>query len=217
MGERLRHVRLARGVAHFEVAKDASRPFVVIAAGVEVRAVGTAFSVQIDEGRVEVIVTEGRVAVGHTHALPAATSAVVVEENSKAPDAHAFVDAGQQAVVDISSNQTSAPPPRIASLPEGELAQRLAWRVPRLEFSATPLAEAVALLNQHGRVRLTLADPALGTAGQWIDPRGSGRGLFALARHAVRHRWRTKRRRDPLASLIGRTAKTRRGGIAAAA
>ena len=30
-----------------------------------------------------------------------------------------------------------------------ELQARLAWRVPRLKFAATPLAEVVAMFNEH--------------------------------------------------------------------
>jgi transmembrane sensor len=38
---------------------------------------------------------------------------------------------------------------------------RLAWLNARLEFSNTPLAEAVALMNQHNRVQFVIADPTL--------------------------------------------------------
>ena len=58
-----RSVRLVRGEAFFSVTKDATRPFVVSASGVEVRAVGTAFAVRCDTEGVGVLVTEGRVAV----------------------------------------------------------------------------------------------------------------------------------------------------------
>jgi transmembrane sensor len=41
------------------------------------------------------------------------------------------------------------------------MVDRLAWRSPRLEFSGTPLIEAVALLNRHNRVQFTIEDPVL--------------------------------------------------------
>jgi transmembrane sensor len=50
----------------------------------------------------------------------------------------------------------------VLSVPAAELAERLAWRVPRLEFSQTPLAEALELFNRHSRVRLVLGDADLG-------------------------------------------------------
>src|SRR5690606_38747537 len=56
-----RMVRLESGEALFNVAHDASRPFVVLAADGVFRAVGTRFSVRIDPDHVTVTVTEGRV------------------------------------------------------------------------------------------------------------------------------------------------------------
>lgn len=146
----LRRVVLARGEAHFQVAKDAARPFVVEANGVGVRAVGTAFSVQIGTGAVAVLVTEGRVAVS-----PEATP--------EAPKAPAFVDAGQRIAVEATATTVVAP--KAVPLTSDEIAEWLAWRVPRLEFNATPLAEVVALFNTHAtgtaRPHLVLGDAAL--------------------------------------------------------
>jgi len=56
-----RHVRLLRGEAHFIVAKDSKRPFTVVLGSVAVRAVGTAFNLQLNPTSVEVLVTEGKV------------------------------------------------------------------------------------------------------------------------------------------------------------
>lgn len=62
-----RRVELDVGEAHFAVAHDAARPFIVSAGSVAVRAVGTAFNVRhAADGAVEVIVTEGKVRVGQT-------------------------------------------------------------------------------------------------------------------------------------------------------
>ncbi len=122
----IRRVTLRHGEAHFEVVKDPARPFIVSATGVEVRAVGTAFSVGLGGTAVEVLVTHGRVAVG-----PAAT-------------APAFVDAGQRAhVADTGAR------PEVSAVSTAEMAQALAWRAPQIEFSRTPLAEAMALINAH--------------------------------------------------------------------
>src|SRR3546814_17986320 len=60
----MRRVILRRGEASFEVAHNVQRPFVVSAEGLDVRAVGTAFVVGIEDGGVEVTVEEGVVAVG---------------------------------------------------------------------------------------------------------------------------------------------------------
>lgn len=61
---KMRRVDLLRGEALFDVAKDAARPFVVVAGDVRVRAVGTSFTVRTHaDGQVGVIVREGVVEV----------------------------------------------------------------------------------------------------------------------------------------------------------
>ncbi|MBL9213322.1 MAG: FecR domain-containing protein [Opitutaceae bacterium] len=144
-----RRVALWTSEAHFEVTKDAARPFIVAAGGIEVRAVGTAFSVQVGPRAVEVLVTEGRVAV--EKAAPA----------SAAPaGASVVVDAGNRVVVEIAPVPAGTLPVPVLPVSALEQDQRLAWRVPRLEFSGTRLGEAVAMFNRHSRERLEL-DPAL--------------------------------------------------------
>src|SRR5690606_33297077 len=58
-----RRVYLKSGEAHFEVAKNKNRPFRVYAESGRITAVGTAFSVRIDDGNVNVTVSEGSVEV----------------------------------------------------------------------------------------------------------------------------------------------------------
>lgn len=139
-----RRVALRGGEAHFAVAKDATRVFVVEVGDVSVRAVGTAFSVQQGASEVEVLVTEGRVAIESASGLLA------------------MVDAGSRAVVPIAPGA----PAVVEPLAAGRMESRLAWRVPRIEFSDTPLARAVELMNtaprapgEGTRPRLVL-DPA---------------------------------------------------------
>ena len=53
-------MRLLRGEGRFQVAHDATRPFIVSAADADVRAVGTAFTVRLRESaQVDVLVSEG--------------------------------------------------------------------------------------------------------------------------------------------------------------
>jgi transmembrane sensor len=58
---RERRLFLRKGEAHFQVAHDSARPFVVTSGDVSVRAVGTAFDVRLASKTVEVIVVEGKV------------------------------------------------------------------------------------------------------------------------------------------------------------
>jgi len=140
-----RDVRLVRGEAHFAVAKDASRPFVVATAVADVRAIGTAFAVGLRPQAVAVLVTEGTVAVGR--------SASTVQPPVP-------ISAGNAAVVPAAAASDSTI--RIEPVALAEIERRLAWRAPRLELSHTPLAAVVAALNRENRLQLSVADPALG-------------------------------------------------------
>jgi transmembrane sensor len=148
-----RRVVLKRGTAHFQVAKNAHRPFVVDVGDFEVRAVGTAFSVELGSRTMQVLVTEGRVTVDHT------TDGETPHEAMPAP--LALVDAGDSVMVDLAELTAENVPVR--AVPPAEIDARLAWRAPKLEFSGTPLAEALPMINQHLRRHLVLGDPALGT------------------------------------------------------
>ncbi len=159
-----RRVALLRGEGHFQVAKNPQRPFIVSAAGIEVRAVGTAFSVDRSSGKVDVLVTEGRVAVEQ----PAAPGPSALTAPPSPPSTLGTLGAGRRLVVTVPT-ESGAPATATSDVAVSplELQQRLAWRVPRLEFSATPLSEAIALFNAQatkaGREPcLALADPALG-------------------------------------------------------
>lgn len=153
----VRRVYLEDGEAHFVVAKDKVRPFVVSVGGVEVRAVGTVFAVRLTPDDVEVVVSEGRVALDQ----PVARSAEPARSESRAT--LTFLDAGERAIVPIPEDLAAlAPPiPEVTPITPEQLTERLAWRLPRLEFTDTTLAEAAALFNQHGTIRLDAADSAV--------------------------------------------------------
>ena len=153
-----RRVKLERGEAHFKVAKDVQRPFVVEAAGVTVRAVGTAFNVRLDSAAVEVLVTEGKVSVAQVvgPALVAAPpSANPVEPPS---DSLTFVATGERAVVSLAPASSA---PQIITLSSAEIEARLAWQPRLLEFASTPLADVAVEFNRRNRVQLVIADEAL--------------------------------------------------------
>lgn len=139
-----RRVRLERGEVAFEVAKDAARPFVVAIGGVSVRAVGTAFNLRRAASAVEVIVTEGRVAV----TPPGASPAVPVP----------LLSAGHGALVPLAP---AAEPPAVVVLSADDLARRLAWQPRTLTFTDEPIAAILEEFNRRNAVALRLADPAL--------------------------------------------------------
>lgn len=147
----VRRIELVSGEAHFQVAKNRARPFVVAVGAVEIRAVGTAFSVDRTQTEVAVLVTEGRVEVDHvTEPLPG--------DRMIAPTTLATLAPGDRTVLNLAEPAAA----QVQSLATAELSDRLSWRVPRLEFSGTPLDQAIPLFNEHSRIKVTLADPSLG-------------------------------------------------------
>ena len=142
-----RRVVLNKGAAFFQVANNPERPFIVTSGGVGFRAVGTAFSVGLGPSEVEMIVTEGQVAIEEASAGAGIREAVTM------------VAAGNRVVVDLAQPTVV---PVITPTTEAEVGGRLAWRVPRLEFNETPLSEVVGLLNRQSGSRLSLASPELG-------------------------------------------------------
>lgn len=148
-----RRVELESGEAHFEVAHDTSRPFVVRAGGVAVRAVGTAFNVRFVAGAVEVTVTEGKVAAGPASSAAGAT----------------LVAANQRLAIPLAA---AGPAPAVEPLAPAEVRAVLAWQRRAADFSDTPLAEVAARFNRHNALQLVVADPGLGA-------RRIG-GMFAL-------------------------------------
>ena len=148
-----RDIRLVRGEAHFTVARNPERPFVVNVGSVEVRAVGTAFNVNVRSEAVEVLVTAGKVSVSQASLAraeghPAPAPSVVVP----------ILEAGQRTVVPL-AGQTTAP--RIDALTPREIARVTAWQPRQLEFTDTPLAQVVAEFNASNRIKMVVDDPRL--------------------------------------------------------
>jgi transmembrane sensor len=138
-----RRVRLVRGEAHFTVAKNPARPFVVDAGAVAVRAVGTAFEVRRATAAVEVLVTEGRVRVER----PVGAGAVAAPPTS--------LVAGERAVVDTTAHTTT---PVVTAVTVAEIERTLAWQGVRLEFASLPLAEVVAEFNLRNSTQVVIGD-----------------------------------------------------------
>lgn len=139
-----REIALLRGEAQFAVAHDANRPFEVSAGGRIVRAVGTAFDVRLSVDRgVQVIVTEGRVAVEDS-------SAGRTGEGTTA----ATVSAGESAVAEAGKLT-------VRHVGAGEASRRLAWELGELSFQGESLKEAIAEFNRYNHRKLKVEDPAV--------------------------------------------------------
>jgi len=154
-----RRVRLVRGEAHFTVAKDVSRPFVVDAAGVAVRAVGTAFNVRLRPAGVDVLVTEGTVRVSDS--VPAGGLASL--EPPVAAPGRPLLKAGERLVILVGRGRVEPDVPVApVVVPASEMARALAWQDQRIDVVAVPLAELVAEFNRYNGQKLVVADATLG-------------------------------------------------------
>jgi len=150
-----RRIRLRQGEAYFEVAKDPHRPFVVEAAGVEMRALGTAFNVRLHAATVDLLVTEGRVRVDRNFGPPsdlARTDPPTLQPRE--------VAAGHRLILPTAET-VAAPAATPARVSDDELQRLLGWRTGELRFSDAALGEIVAEFNRHHRRPLRISDPGL--------------------------------------------------------
>ena len=146
-----RRVHLEHGEAHFSVAKNPGRPFIVTVSGISVRAVGTAFNVKLGASAVEVLVTEGQVGVADVAQgrplLPAT-----------APGENRVLTAGQLATLPFAPSVA----PQVVTLTRDELETELVWQPKLLDFTEAPLSRIVAEFNRRNPVHLVIADPEVG-------------------------------------------------------
>src|ERR1700722_6513867 len=151
-----RLVFLDRGQAFFEVAKDKTRPFRVLAGHNEVRAIGTAFDVRrIGEG-IQVTLEEGQVAIyrGSDSLLQTLTA------NPAAPGAPAAQVSKPDAVLSPGQQATLEPMEPVAVSPV-DLGKAQAWRYGRMVLDNAPLGDVISDLNRYGGGQIVLADPKL--------------------------------------------------------
>ncbi|MHC6224091.1 FecR family protein [Pseudomonas sp. X10] len=130
-----RRVRLLRGAAYFQVTHT-GEPFLVEAAGGEVRVVGTEFEVREQGGGAQVTVRSGRVAVspgGGQNPRPLTANQQL-----------AYADGEASAVVTVDSDN------------------RLAWRQGWLNYYQVPLSTVLEDLGRYYPGRILLLDGDLG-------------------------------------------------------
>lgn len=125
-----RRVVLHDGQGFFMVAKDATRPFTVEAAGGSARAVGTAFNVRIRERQAAVTVVEGRVEV--------------------AKDGRSvMLSDGQQVMFGTTG---------LGEIVEADLETANTWRLSELVFDQVPLSDVVRDIQRYREGWILLMD-----------------------------------------------------------
>lgn len=152
--DRHRYIELKHGEALFAVKRDANRPFDVAAGETLTRALGTEFNVDLRAAGVTVSVLEGAVRVGSlkdgSNANGKTGSAAETNGEPIPPTALA---AGQ--ALEFRSKE------RRVRGETANLKRIQAWRTRRLEFSDTPLAEALEEFNRYSTTRVTIGTPEL--------------------------------------------------------
>lgn len=134
-----RRVRFEEGVALFNVAHDASRPFVVMTKFGEIRVLGTSFVVRLGPDGAITTVLSGRV--------EARREMLFSPDNSVAASADQEIELAGGA-------------PTVSVLERDALDRRLVWRERMVALDGQSLREAAAEMTRFSGVRFAFADTA---------------------------------------------------------
>ena len=171
-----RRVVLTSGVAFFSVAKNPSRPFIVLVGDKEVRDLGTKFEIRRDlvsirvsvvEGTVEVMQVPDRAGAASRETPPSASLATRVTQPANAsipngapvpPTLLTSTESPNERILTAGQQVTTAfagaiPDPHV--MPPVDPA---AWRHGRLVYVDTPLKDIIADANRYSREPIEIAD-----------------------------------------------------------
>jgi transmembrane sensor len=146
-----REIHLRKGEAHFDVAPDRSRPFLVHAGDAVVRALGTEFEVRLHSDRhVDVLVNEGRVEVR--------------ADMQPGSAAHGAEPLPVIAVRGLSAGQQLSTATRnyaVVPVTPEQISSELAWRDGAVVFDSAPLAQAITEIQRYTDARIIISDPRI--------------------------------------------------------
>jgi transmembrane sensor len=161
--DKFRNIRLLQGEAHFDVTKNLALPFRVYAGDGRFEAVGTAFNVHLKNRDIDLMVTEGRVAVASLNSAQNSETNSVEDSYAKSRlSSLGIIDAGQRLQVKAKGqtvlSQQSAPE-TIEALSEEDIARQQAWRRGMLVFSGESLEQVVAEISRYTTITIDIIDP----------------------------------------------------------
>lgn len=133
-----RLVELKQGRAFFEVAHDPGRPFSVTAMASSVVALGTRFQVEVNPSAVNVILTEGSVAV--------------TGDNASHHWREVLIPGEKLSIVEASNSA-------IKTNVDTELLT--GWTKGQLNFEGMPLVDVLEEVNRYSRIKVVLGDDTL--------------------------------------------------------
>ncbi|HEX6859577.1 MAG TPA: FecR domain-containing protein [Caulobacteraceae bacterium] len=132
-----RYVELAKGRAFFRVAHQPTRPFVVLAGGRTVTALGTSFEVAVDRGKFQVTLVSGKVRVEQPKAEKPMVTTLKPGTKLVAPDDGAW------------------------KLATADIPRETSWVDGLLRFRDEPLGQVAGELNKYSRKKVIIDDPAV--------------------------------------------------------
>jgi transmembrane sensor len=149
----VRQLYLRKGEAHFQVAHDRSRPFLVHAGDAVVRAVGTEFEVRLRaDQHVDVVVNEGRVEV------QAAGPVLPTDPGAHGQPARVTTVRALSAGEQLS---TASAAYAIVAVSSEQLLSELAWRQGAIIFDGESLSAAVSEIERYTDARIVVSDASV--------------------------------------------------------
>lgn len=156
-----RQLLLNRGEGRFNVAKDASRPFSVMAGNKSFTALGTVFNVQRNTSSdLELVVTEGKVMITDPSVAVDASDFKAYQSADKNADKIRQINAnivtsGEKAVIEKSITKP------ITQLSIDDVERDLAWQNGMLVFNGEPLSDALNEVSRYTSTRFKLSSKEL--------------------------------------------------------
>jgi len=135
--EERREIHLVQGEALFDVAKNKKRPFIVLAGDMQVRAVGTSFTVSMLPQRpIQVLVKEGVVELNR------------ISSNRKTTPVRVSANTQALALRDV--------PIVAAGVPKAKIERDLAWKLGQIAFDNQTLQDAAQEFARYSDVRIVI-------------------------------------------------------------
>ena len=142
----VRRIDMTNGEVLFDVAPDERRPFSVATNNGVVTAVGTAFSIRVHEEKIDVLVTEGRVALASTE----------TEDNAEKTPAASVTELSAGQSVEFAQTART-----IQIVREEEVEKALDWRDGMISFNGETLQEVITYLSRYTDLQIDIPDEAL--------------------------------------------------------
>lgn len=128
------------GEAYFHVKHDESKPFIISSQNINIEVLGTSFYVNTknNNGNIEVILTEGKVAVYY----------------SETPNERVILAPGEKAEIAVSHNEIKKT--------ENKDINYIAWKTRKLVFENDPVSEIINALNKTYSASIIIKNPKVG-------------------------------------------------------